>query len=247
MLRIGLARVVDYQDVAYGDEYLDRVAKIARLTPSLAGEAARQIAVAMAYDDVIRVADLKTRASRFARVRGEVGVRDDQVLDTTEFMHPRVEEVCATLPAGIGMRLETSKLAQRALGLVFNRGRRVRTTTILGFVQLWIIASLRSRRRTLLRHGREMAHVDAWLDLVAEHAGSNTNLALELLKCRRLVKGYSDTHARGQSKFDRVIGATILVEHRPDAADWIRRLRDAALADVEGKTLDGALRTVASL
>ena len=37
--------------------------------------AAKQIARAMAYDDVIRVADLKTRGSRFARVRTEVAGR----------------------------------------------------------------------------------------------------------------------------------------------------------------------------
>ena len=53
----------------------------------------------MAYDDVIRVADLKTRASRFARVRSEVRGAPDQLVYTTEFMHPRMEEVCGTMPA----------------------------------------------------------------------------------------------------------------------------------------------------
>jgi indolepyruvate ferredoxin oxidoreductase beta subunit len=239
--------MVDYQDVAYGHEYLDRVASVTAIAPELAFEAARQIAVAYAYDDVIRVADLKTRASRFARVRGEVSARAGQIVDTTEFMHPRVEEVCATLPAKLGAWVEGSALAKRALGMVFNRGRRVRTTSIVGFTQLWIVASLRPRRRTLLRHGREMAHVNAWLALVEKHAATDPAFARELLKCRRLVKGYSDTHARGQSKFDRVIAAAAALAGRPDAADWIRRLVDAALADEEGKALDGALRTVATL
>ena len=52
----------------------------------------------MAYDDVIRVADLKTRASRFDRVsRKKVGARP-QIVYTTEYMHPRLEEVAGTLP-----------------------------------------------------------------------------------------------------------------------------------------------------
>ena len=34
---------------------------------------------------------------------------------------------------------------------------------------------------------------------------------------------------------------------RDDAADWIRRLREAALKDEKGDMLDGALKTVASL
>ena len=72
-------------------------------------------------------------------------------------------------------------------------------------------------------------------------------LAVEILDCRRLIKGYSDTHARAQSKFDRVLSALELVKGRADAADWIRRLREAALKDEKGDMLDGALKTVASL
>ena len=75
----------------------------------------------------------------------------------------------------------------------------------------------------------------------------NYDLAAEVIACRRLVKGYSDTHARGMSKFDRVLSALPLLENRADGADWLRRLRQAALLDEEGKALDGALQTVASL
>ena len=123
----------------------------------------------------------------------------------------------------------------------------MRTTGITGFVPLYLIAGLRRWRRSLLRHRREQAHINAWLALVEQHAPSDPRLALELLKCRRLVKGYSDTHARGGAKFDKVVGAASLLAGRADAADWIRRLREAALADEEGKMLDGALATIATL
>ena len=78
------------------------------------------------------------------------------------------------------------------------------------------------------------------------HVDKDYQLAVELLRCRRLIKGYSDTHARGQNKFDRVCGAATLLVGRKDAADWIRRLREAALEDEAGEALDGALRTVNS-
>jgi indolepyruvate ferredoxin oxidoreductase beta subunit len=250
MLRHGLHRMVDYQDIAYGHEYLDRCDRMLaldRAPHALTVEAAKQIAVAMAYDDVIRVADLKTRASRFARVRGEVAADAGQIVATTEFMHPRVAELCATLPARWGLRVERSRLLSGLLRRLFERGRRVRTTTLAGFLPLYAIAGLRRRRRSLLRHRREMAHIAAWLALVERHAPGDPRLALELLKCRRLVKGYSDTHARGESRFDRVTGAASLLAGRDDAADWIRRLRDAALADADGTMLDGALATVRSL
>jgi indolepyruvate ferredoxin oxidoreductase beta subunit len=245
MLRAGLARVVDFLDVAYGHEYLDRVAVFA--DPALLTEAAKQVAVALSYDDVVRVADLKTRASRFERVRREVVARDEHLVATTEFMHPNAPEIIATMPRGLGLAFERSAGLTALLRLVFDRGRRVRTTSLIGFLPLWLIAGLRPYRRALLRHGREMAHVDAWLALVRTHVDSDPALALQLLKCRRLVKGYSDTHARGLSKFDRVVGATDKLAGRADAADWIRRLREAALADEDGKVLDGALATVATL
>ena len=67
-----------------------------------------------------------------------------------------------------------------------------------------------------------------------------------MLRCRRLIKGYSDTHARGLSKYDLVMDGIALVQGRPDAADWARRLREAALKDEEGKALQGALATIRS-
>jgi indolepyruvate ferredoxin oxidoreductase beta subunit len=92
-----------------------------------------------------------------------------------------------------------------------------------------------------------MAHLNRWLALAAENVGNNYDLAVEIVRARRLIKGYSDTHARGLSKFDRVLGAVPLLANRADGADWMRRLRDAALLDEGGIALDGALKTVASL
>ena len=86
MLLAGLQKVVDFQDLRYGREYLDRLKSLHALDVAAGGagrgfrftvEAAKYLANAMAYDDVIRVADLKTRASRFRRVEKEIGVGDD--------------------------------------------------------------------------------------------------------------------------------------------------------------------------
>ena len=70
---------------------------------------------------------------------------------------------------------------------------------------------------------------------------------MEVLACRRLVKGYSDTHARGLSKFDRVMSAVPALCAREDGAVWLDRLKRAALADEAGTALDGMLKTVATL
>jgi indolepyruvate ferredoxin oxidoreductase beta subunit len=180
-------------------------------------------------------------------VRTEVAAKPDQLVGITEFFHPRLEEICATLPARLGLMIEGSPGLSRVVKKMFERGRRIRTDRLSGFLPLYAIAGLKRWRRSLLRHRREQAHLDAWLLLIETHARTDYRLALELTKCRRLIKGYSDTHARGQSKYDRIVGALWRLDGRADAADWVRRLRDAALADEDGKILDGALATIATL
>jgi indolepyruvate ferredoxin oxidoreductase, beta subunit len=111
---------------------------------------------------------------------------------------------------------------------------------------LHVLGGLKGWRRKSLRHATETAHLDAWLATALAYLPANYDLAVEVIRCRRLIKGYSDTHARGLSKFDRVLSAIATVRDRPDAADWARRLREAALQDEEGKALDGAIATIKS-
>jgi indolepyruvate ferredoxin oxidoreductase, beta subunit len=252
----GVKRLVDFQDPAYAGEYLDRLSALHARDRENGGaargfafttRAAKYVAVAMAYDDVIRVADIKVRGPRFARVRAEIGAQDGQIVYTTEYMHPRMEEVCGALPKRLGRWIEDRpKLFARLDGLI-NKGRRVRTGTIFWFVGLYLISALRARRRGTLRHHRETEHREAWLAAATGLLPSNYELAVDVLECRRLVKGYSDTHARGLSKFDRVMSAVPMLAGRQDGAAWLKRLRQAALMDEGGIALDGALKTVATL
>ncbi|MEM7567483.1 MAG: indolepyruvate oxidoreductase subunit beta family protein, partial [Pseudomonadota bacterium] len=252
LARAGLRKVVDFQDLDYGADYLTRLAALVARDESAKGYAltlagAKYLANAMAYDDVIRVADLKTRAARARRVRDEVGVRDGQLIQVTEYMHPRMEEVCGCLPAGLGRAIEARPKLFAALDRLVSRGRRVRTDGVFWFSVLYTVSALRPHRRRLLRHAVEAAHMEDWLATAHRLAPENYDLAVEVLRCRRLIKGYSDTHMRGLSKFDRVLSALPLLEPREDGADWLRRLREAALMDEPGEMLDGALKTVATL
>jgi indolepyruvate ferredoxin oxidoreductase beta subunit len=248
----GLKKVVDYQDIAYGQEYLDRLDRAVALDDAghehhLSVAAAKHLANAMCYDDMIRVADLKTRSTRAARVRREVGVDDEAVLKVTEYFHPRIEEFCGTMPARLGRYIEARPKLAAFLDRRINRGRRIRTDGFWGFSALWLVGGLRRWRRGLLRHQIEREHLEGWYRLALEHVPADYDLAVEIINCRRLIKGYSDTHARAQSKFDRVLSALPELKGRADAADWIRRLREAALKDEKGDMLDGALKTVATL
>jgi len=243
----GLARVVDWQDIAYGQEYLDCVAQLLQTCPpddQLAIEAARWIAVAMSYDDVIRVADLKTRATRFARMRGEIAANAQDVSGSEEYFHPRLEEVMGLLPQSWANRLDTMPRLTQWLARRLDQGRRIHPHTVGGYLLLRSLASLRRWRRASRRHAQERAHWQHWLAQVAQAIQHDPALARELLHCRRLVKGYSDTHARGTSRFDRLLQAAQQLQGRPDAASALAALRQAALRDAEGGALQEQWRAL---
>ena len=247
----GLMKVVDFQDCAYGAAYLDRLTSvIAQDTAdngwALGIAAAKHISNAMAYDDIIRVADLKTRRSRFERIWDEMGLKTGNVMALTEFFHPRAEEISSLLPAAMGARWEASPKRMAMLGRLFGKGRRLRSDRLPAFVVLHMLGGLKGYRLKTRRHAVEMAHLDSWLKDSVAPVSTDYALAVSMLKNRRLIKGYSDTHARGLSKFDRVMGAATMLKGRTDAADWMDRLREAALQDPDGDALDGALKTIRS-
>lgn len=249
MAELGLRKVVEFQDLGYGATYLDRVAAVVaqdRAPFDLGREAAKYIANAMAYDDVIRVADLKTRAGRSERIAAEMGAKPGTVMQLTEFMHPRAEEIVGMLPAGLGGKLAASPTWMARIDRWFNKGRRLRSDSLRAYMMLYVLGGLKKRRLRSLRHAQEQAHLDRWLGVALGYLARDYALAVEVIRCRRLVKGYSDTHARGLSKFDKVLDGIALVAGRDDAADWARRLREAALQDEAGTALDGALATIRS-
>ena len=250
MAVLGLRKVVEFQDLGYGAIYLDRLKLVLARDDvghgfALTREAAKYLANAMCYDDVIRVADLKTRGPRFQRIAEEMGVAEGNLLHVTEFIHPRAEEIAGMLPARLGKSVQDSPVWLGRLDRWFGHGRRLRTDGLVAYAALYLIGGMKFWRRRTLRHAQEVAHLEAWIAAALGYL-PRYELAVEVVKCRRLVKGYSDTHARGLSKFDRVLEAASLIATREDAADWVRRLREAALKDEEGKALDGAIATIRS-
>ena len=92
----------------------------------------------------------------------------------------------------------------------------------------------------------EQERIGAWLSRIEALASrpGGYDAAVELAECQRLVKGYSDTHARGLKNYGTVVEAVQRLIDRGDRADLaaiVKRLRTAALADEEGRQLHAAL------
>ncbi|HZV09680.1 MAG TPA: DUF6537 domain-containing protein, partial [Novosphingobium sp.] len=171
----------------------------------LTRETARHLALWMAYEDTIRVADLKIRASRLERVRAEVRAQSGQILTLTEFFHPRLREVAETLPAGLARRLLASPALSRWLERQLAGGRLAQTTSLRWFLALRLVAAGRRWRRRTLRYGEEQARIEVWLARMASQARHDLALATETARCQRLIKGYGDTFERTLAQFEAVM------------------------------------------
>ena len=247
----GRARVLDFQDERYAALYAERVGTL------LAGadlrdpqalhavtEAGRRLALWMAYEDVARVADLKTRHERFRRIRSESRMQPGQILRVTEYLKPRAEEVADVMPVGIGRRIMARVEAGKGFPLL-GRGIHVRSNGALGYWMLRSVASLKRIRRRSLRYHREQQSIEEWLRAFTAALPASAAFAGALAELPRLRKGYSDTMQRGLDAYSRIMEAVV----RPalssgaaaDHADRLRKAMAAAMADERHAALDALL------
>ena len=252
----GYRRLAAFQDAAYADLYLQRLVRIAAAEQAsdpqqahgraLTRETARFLALWMAFDDIVRVADLKCRASRFARVRREVAAADRDVVRIVDYFKPGMAEFAALLPAVPAQWLSAWDRRRQAGGNEpFALALQVRADGIFGFLALRTLASLRWLRRRGLRFGQEQAMIERWLRSIETVLSDDWRCAHEIALCGRLIKGYGATNERGKRNLLQIIDHLV---PRPfattaDRADAIRQARRAALADEDGRALDATLVT----
>ena len=247
----GRARVLDFQDERYAALYAERVGTL------LAGadlrdpqalhavtEASRRLALWMAYEDVARVADLKTRHERFRRIRSESRMQPGQILHVTEYLKPRAEEVADVMPVGIGKWIMARVEAGKGLPLL-GRGINVRSNGAPGYWMLRLVASLKRIRRRSLRYHREQQSIEEWLRAFTAALPASAAFAGALAELPRLRKGYSDTMQRGLAAWSRIMEAIVrpalssgVTAHE---AGRLRRAVAAAMADERHAALDALL------
>ena len=255
MLSLGYARLLDYQGADYAQVYTDRLSRIldAEQQSDPTGhhgfatttEMARWLALWMAFDDIVRVADLKSRQSRWARVAGEVKAQPQDLLQVYDHFKPGAPEFAALLPPALAERVlnwDKRRVAQGkqpwALAL------KIGTHSVFGMLSLRVLASLKWQRVRGSRFAMEQAMMEQWLNAVVTGTQTHWQLGHELALCGRMIKGYGATNERAKDNLLHIINhlakdavfATTL-----DRAQAIAAARTAALSDEAGKALDQAL------
>lgn len=239
----GKRRTADYQDSAYAALYAERVERVRALDASAhlatTRETARFLALWMCYEDMPRVADLKSRPERLARVRDDVRAQPQEPVRVVEYFKPGVEEVAASLPKGLARRL-LAWSERRGLTHRLNVGLYIDTTRVWGYACLRMVAALRVMRRRTARFAEEQAAIDGWLERIVRWARDDPQSALEVALAARMVKGYGDTRRRAMRNFDALMELADRLGPS-ERADALARARVAALADPKGSALDALL------
>ncbi|MDO9166092.1 MAG: indolepyruvate oxidoreductase subunit beta family protein [Rhodoferax sp.] len=255
LLTLGHARMLEYQDAAYATRYAERLKRVLaaerHIDPAGANgfatirEMVRWLALWMAFDDIVRVADLKSRASRWERVKGEVKSKPDDLLMVYDHFKPGAPELAALLPTGLATRLLHWDRRRVTRGKdPWAMPLKIGTHSVFGMLSLRVLASLKWLRVRGSRFQQEQNMIDQWLDAVIAGTQAHWQLGHEIALCGRLIKGYGATNERGKENLLHVINHLAkAATFSSDAAraQAIAAARTAALSDEAGKALDQAL------
>jgi indolepyruvate ferredoxin oxidoreductase beta subunit len=269
MLGLGVARLMDYQGAGYVSLYVQRLRAVLASEQLhsndracvVTKETARWLALWMAFDDIVRVADLKSRASRWQRVRTEVKAKADDVLKVYDHFKPGVPEFAALLPKVFALPLLRWDRQRSAKGLSpLALPIKIGTHSVFGMIMLRVLASFKWLRVIGNRYADEQAMIDEWLKAVVRGAQEDVNLGLALAQCGQLIKGYGTTNERGRDNLLHILRHLapddVSVDSSPRTAETsrdshallqkrisaINDARQAALRDAGGLALDQALR-----
>jgi indolepyruvate ferredoxin oxidoreductase beta subunit len=154
---------------------------------------ARYLALWMTYEDAVRVADLKTRASRFERIRASQPANAEIVV--TDFLKPDLDEIWGVLPDRLVRPFARWAQTRWPHGRP-TLGQHVRTTTIGGYLRVWLLARLRRWRPISYRAREEHGRIARWLAAVRACADRDDALGAEVARAGQLVKGYGDVRRR---------------------------------------------------
>jgi indolepyruvate ferredoxin oxidoreductase beta subunit len=209
-----VARMIDYQDAAYARRYLERLGAVLAVDGEaangcrLTARMAPRLAAWMAFEDVIRVAQLKTRPGRLARIRKEMGAGPDDQVRIVDHLKPGRSEVLGLLPRRLAWLVPAPRPGKPRGGVAL----RVPVGAPHGYAVLKALAMLRRWRPRTARFAEEQALIERFLAAVRKAATRDYDLACRTVELTDWVRGYGDVRERGLARVKALL------------ADWGRRL-----------------------
>jgi hypothetical protein len=220
--------LIDYQSAGYARLYVDRLRRfIGRrgVSEAMLGDIARLMAERMAYQDPIRIAQLKLAGL------DEAGAK----AGSAEVIKFRLDELVEALPAVIGEPvldvLEWAGWVRKSRMSI-----RFSTRTRFGIRRLKIEAGTRRWRLYSVRYARERVWVERWLHMIDRSLTRQPQAASAIVETATMIKGHGEAYRQGladwhaiidgvaKPSFDGVLGLS-------DLAGAIAEARAAAMPD----------------
>jgi hypothetical protein len=221
--------LVDYQSAGYARLYAERLRRFVGkrgVDEAMLADIARLMAQRMAYEDPIRIAQLKL---------AELGEAHGAQAGSVDVRRFRLDELVGALPAAIA---EPVLDLLEWLGWAARRTVKVRFSTRNRFSirRLKLEAGLRRWRLFSVRYQKERVWVERWLHMINRALAKQPAAASAVIQSATMIEGYGAGYRQGEADWHTIIdslakptfdGALAL----PDLAGAIAEARAAALPD----------------
>jgi len=260
ILKLGYARLVEYQNQAYANMYLEKMLTVCKAEEkanqlqidssnteaqdswAITNETARWTALWMAFDDIVRVAQLKIKQKRFDQIRKDTKAQSGDILKVYDHFKPGIPEIAGLLPHPIADKLlRWEQLRIRSGHQPLELKLKVDTSSITGTLALRFLSHLKWLRRYGRRYKLEMQGIDSWLESILQSTQTDKALGLEVAACGRLIKGYGSTNERAHENLSYILKSLSDIKVQPSNLqkfEIVRQARLNALKDESGKPLD---------
>ncbi|WP_315783773.1 DUF6537 domain-containing protein [Bradyrhizobium sp. SZCCHNPS1003] len=239
----GIHLLMEYQGASYAQLYVDRIKRFVRRSNVDAGmlsEIALLLAARMAYEDPIRIAQLRLISLDMGRRPG--GRESD---DVRRF---RLDELIGALPQAVA---ESLLAVFEQIGWLGRRRVKVRFSvrSRLAIRRLKLMAGLRRWRLQSVRYGEERAWAERWLHMIARALDKQPAAAPAVIATATMIQGQGDGYRQGLADWHAIIDGLAKptfdgVLPISDLASAIAEARAVALAEPG----QGALkRTIAQI
>lgn len=190
----GIDLLVAYQGASYARLYVDRVKRFigrSGVDDAMLCDIARLMAQRMAYEDPIRIAQLK------------LAELDEGKPSSVEIRKIRFDELIGALPAIAG------EPALDALDMIGWRHKRVSirfsNASRVGIRRLKLEAALKRWRLRSIRYAEERAWVERWLHMISRALVKQPGAAPAIIDTADMITGHGDPYRHGLADWHAII------------------------------------------
>ncbi|MGY3448488.1 DUF6537 domain-containing protein [Bradyrhizobium sp. USDA 4353] len=239
----GIHLLTEYQGASYAQLYVDRIKRFVRrpdVDAAMLCEIAQHLAARMAYEDLIRIAQLRLMSLERGRRPGG--------RETDDVRRFRLDELLGALPQAIADSMMTGF---EQIGWLGRRRIKVRFSVRSRFAvrRLKLMAGLRRWRLQSVRYAEERAWVERWLHMIARALDKQPAAAHAVIETATMIQGQGDAYRQGLADWHAIIDGLA----KP-TFDGVLPISDLAAAITEARAValaepgQGALkRTIAQI